>query len=474
MYEASPMERGVILNLISSFLVHLFENHTYLTLQLVDALHYESISKLSMGRRKGKQQQPSRQARQPRGGSNQQPPRRAPRRAREYIDEPITFRGAGAKVGEFLGAGAGSLLGKIFGMGAYTVEQNVLLSPSGTIGPPPIFQTRPDGSVIVCHREFVSTIAGSTAYAMQLQQPINPSNSFLFPRLSQLATTFEEHRPLGIVFEFLTTSGTAVGSTNTALGTVMMATNYDVLDPPFQNKQDLESYKFSTATVPCSSVYHPVECKPSQSVNANRFISDPLAYSASGALTVQTNQDRRLYDVGLFQVATQGQQATNIVGEVWVSYCWELLVPRKNPYASMAHLGSTLATNTAAAPLASALLSSGSDMAVAITNTSFTIPVSGSYVVTMCWSGATIGAAVGLSVGSNIIAQTVLNNYTGTACNAFTATTAVAVVTLSVFTSGTGAANAITLTGLTGMTAAQCDIMILRRPQSGGSLITGF
>ncbi len=403
--------------------------------------------------------------------TSNRPKRKSKPRRSNNESQPFNFQNAGGSIGKYVGSAAGSILGKIFGMGAYTVEQNALLSPSGTLGPPPVFQVTSDGNVIVCHREFVTAISGSTGFTMQLQQPINPANPNLFPRLAQLAPNFEEYEPLGLVFEFLTTSGTAVGSTNTALGVVMMATEYDVLSPPFSNSVDLEAYKFSTTTVPCSSALHAVECKPSQLAGNTRYIGDPSNYSRSATSTVSTRQgDARLYDLGLFQVATQGQQATNTVGQVWVSYAFRFKLGRRNPYASVLHITSNDNSATESVPMHGSLVSNASTMSTSLATNSFTLPTTGRYMITANWEGATITGSPILTGGANIVNVNSFNNYTEADAPGFQANRSHIDKVVYVIANGTGAANTITVSGNTTMTAANLDIYVLRTLETGSGI----
>ena len=59
---------------------------------------------------------------------------------------------------------------------------------------------------------------------------INAANPKTFPWLSQIAANYEQYDIEGMVF-----SADALNSTKTALGTVMMATQYDVLDEPLNS-----------------------------------------------------------------------------------------------------------------------------------------------------------------------------------------------------------------------------------------------
>lgn len=222
----------------------------------------------------------------------------------------------GSSVGGFLGGAAGNLLGSIFGSGSYTVDSNSLVGPA--VNGPPSFLAEKDGSMIVAHREFISDITSSTGFILTSLN-INPGQSSTFPWLSRIAANFEEYEMLGLVFEYKTTSATAVSSTNTALGVVVMATDYNVDATLFTNKQQMEAYQFSCSTSPAASVIHPVECAPGENVLKNMYVR-------TGA--VPTGEDARFYDLGLFQIATVGMQAASTIGELWVSYHVKLRKPK--------------------------------------------------------------------------------------------------------------------------------------------------
>lgn len=221
---------------------------------------------------------------------------------------------AGGLGGE-IGQKAGDYFGRISGLGAYTLRRNDLLTSNG----PPAFDATNE-YIEVTHREYVRDVVVSAAFTSNVDY-INPGNAALFPWLSELANSFETYEFRGLVFEFKTTSASAVGSTNTALGTVVMATQYDVLSPDFPTKQAMEAYKFCVSTVPCDSVIHPVECDPRDNVLSQLYISRPVE-------VVSESRDLRFHHLGKLQVATSGSQATSTAGELWVSYKVRLFKPR--------------------------------------------------------------------------------------------------------------------------------------------------
>lgn len=234
-------------------------------------------------------------------------------------------------LGQRLGAKLGSYMhyiGKIFGSGDYVtsasqVKSNVLVNSSQV----PAFADG-SGSIRISHREYLGDIITSaTAGAFNIQQfPINPGLAASFPWLSQVAgATFQQYRINGMVFEFRSTSADALTSANTALGTVVMSTDYDSKDSPFTTKQQMENTQFGVSCKPSSCMIHAIECARSQTAVSELYVR---------AYAVPSGADVRLYDMGNFYIATTGLQGTNVnIGELWVSYDITLFKPILQPPA---------------------------------------------------------------------------------------------------------------------------------------------
>jgi hypothetical protein len=223
--------------------------------------------------------------------------------------------GIGKSVGAMAGEVAGKLFRTITGFGDYKVSENTLTNGND----PPIF-TNGKRATMIRHREYIGDVQGSTAFTAQYALNINPGLSSTFPWLSGIAEEYEQYRIHGLVFEFKTTSATAVSSTNTALGTVILSTQYNANNNPFTDKLHQENYEFAISTIPSQSILHPVECA------RNQTSVDEL-YTRTGTPIGTT--DLRLYDMGVFQLSTVGMQAgvTNI-GELWCTYDVEFLKPK--------------------------------------------------------------------------------------------------------------------------------------------------
>jgi hypothetical protein len=230
------------------------------------------------------------------------------------------FEDAGGSIGNFLGKKAGGLLSSIFGVGDYKVKHNSLMNASN----PPLIVNSPSGTIIR-HREYICDILSSTGFTLT-SYPINPGISTTFPWLAGVAQSFEQYEARGIIFDYKSLSGDALNSTNTALGTVIMVTEYDSSKPVFTDKRSMENYTYSTNTTPSNDAMHPVECAGDVTPLRTMYVRN------SG---VVPSTDLRFSDMGLFQVATQGFQASGfIAGELWVTYEIEFLKPRLPPTIS--------------------------------------------------------------------------------------------------------------------------------------------
>jgi hypothetical protein len=371
----------------------------------------------------------------------------------------------GGAPGSALGGAAGKLLSHITGWGDYSVDSNTLMS-----GAVPSFSKSGDG-IVMCHKEYLTDIVGSTGFSIQSYN-INPGLVATFPYLSQVALNFETYRLNGLIFEYRPTSGSAISTSSAALGTVIMATNYDPADNLFLNKQQMDSYEFSTSCVPFESMIHPVECKPFSNVLDTQYVRTG---------SVPAGEDIQFYDRGLFQIATQGMQSAYTVGELWVSYDIQLLKPRilpnlvATPYFHLAE--GPNASATAAAPLGTtgSVYVSGTSGVNLINTTTFQLNNAGTYLIAAVWRGSNIAAAPILTPGSNITQPLKgFNDVSSGGGNAFNSCfnsggtqamwDGIFVVNLSIPLNLNNATNQIVISGLTSMTAAEADIYIIQLP----------
>lgn len=349
---------------------------------------------------------------------------------------------------------------KIVGQGDYTVYYNSLATSSQT----PQFSSA-DGGVRIRHREFITDIAGSSAFALTasaINPGLPPSTGGLFPWLSTVASNFEQYRFNGLVLEFRTTSGTSVGATNTSLGTVMMATLYNSTLPDFDNKQEMLNYEYSCSGVPSNNLLHAVECKRSENVLSNLYVR------TSG---VPSTADIRLYDLGRFQIAAQGMQAANAIGQLWVSYDITLFKPKLGASPFQGHVTATSGISTSAYFGASPTQKATNTGIISCGSNSFTLPSDvplGFYQITYQVTGAStasvVAPTIALTSGARNTNTKVIDNGNAWYISAFAVTSTFCSFTC--YVEVTGASPVFTLSGGTLPTSATSMDLIVTQISS--------
>jgi hypothetical protein len=216
--------------------------------------------------------------------------------------------------GPGLGASGVGLANYISGHGDYEIKQNSILDTAKSETP-----SFGSGSIRVKHREYLQDIS-CEAVDFKIQKfTINPGLEGTFPWMSRVANNFQEYELHGMVFHFKTMSAESVGSTNTALGSVILATLYDVEAPDFSTKREMESTEFCSSSVPSQNCLHAIECAHDESVLNKLYVRS----ESSG----QTG-DMRWHDFCNVFVATVGMQAASVIGELWVTYDVTFRKPR--------------------------------------------------------------------------------------------------------------------------------------------------
>jgi len=286
-------------------------------------------------------------------------------------------------VGAALGNSAGGALSRFLGYGTYSVKRNTLLTSTASPG-----MHSNNVSVLIRHREYISdVITSATAGNFSVNSfNLNPGLATTFPWLGPLAQNYQEYRIKGMVIEYKPKSGNAVGSNNTALGTVIIATQYNPKAAAFTSKFAMDNEAFVTDCLPYECMYHPIECDPKQ----NPF---NVQLVRGGALA--STDDIKEYDWGIVSVATQGSQGTSVnFGELYIIYEIELLKPALlgslGSYYPVAHYISTTYTNALPFKAATAKLDT---IGLTVTGTVITLPANalpGSYLVNLIWYGSAV------------------------------------------------------------------------------------
>lgn len=140
-----------------------------------------------------------------------------------------------------------------------------------------------------------------------------------------------------MVFEYKTTSSefaisldNGTGGVGGALGTVIMATDYNANNPPFSSKREMENYQHAVSGPPTKSMMHAVEVGSQVPINP---------YFIRLGEPTEKNYDLRFYDYGKFSIATSNNRVQTLpdgtplpqqgsIGELWVTYEVELYKPK--------------------------------------------------------------------------------------------------------------------------------------------------
>ena len=210
----------------------------------------------------------------------------------------------------------------VSGLGDYRVHgpQGGSIDGLALSGDVPMFGKRIEKFVEVEYREYVADVVSSSSPS-QLKvdtYTINPTTSTLFPWLSTIANGFTQWEPLGMILEYKSTSSDALNSTNTQLGAVMMAVNYDADGGAYTTLNEILNSEFSSEEKPSQNFLHMVECstkeRPSKVMNCD--------YS-------HTNADVTTSNLGTLTVASRGVQGTSVnLGQLWITYKIRFHKPR--------------------------------------------------------------------------------------------------------------------------------------------------
>jgi len=183
-------------------------------------------------------------------------------------------------------------------------------------------------SIVIRHREYVTSVTCSVAFNCNYVS-LNPGLSATFPWLSLVSAGYEKYRFRQIRFIYKPQCA------STTAGSLWMAIDTDASDPTPSSKAVIASY----ANAAMGSLWSPLSVQyPIKNMdNMKQWYVRP-GYIA--------NTDVKMYDVGNLYFATEGAAAPIPVGDVFVEYTVELLVPQlANPIvSSSANITTGLAT----------------------------------------------------------------------------------------------------------------------------------
>jgi len=239
----------------------------------------------------------------------QKPRARAPTKNRPRPQKNAStsiVRGLTGIANQFM-PGAGTLLGagaRYLGFGAYSTAEAESLLASKV----PTMHATLDRGVRISHHEYLGDVKSATDFSV-LKYPINPGMPVTFPWLSSVAQAFQEYELNGMVFYFKATSANALSSTNTALGQIIGAVQYNPYLSDPTSKVIMLGLAGASDGKPSESNVYPVECKADMTLMRSKLIRVDTV-----------TDDLAKYDHGNFFLGANGSQAVATVGEIHVVY----------------------------------------------------------------------------------------------------------------------------------------------------------
>jgi len=178
-----------------------------------------------------------------------------------------------------------------------------------------------DGVVMINHKEYICDIVSNGGgFNLCCSFDINAGNPATFPWLSQIAQQFEQYHFEGLCFEFRSTSTEYASST--VLGEVILAPQYNMDAPKFQNIQQMMNQTMAQIVKPSKDAILGIETDPSKVVQRELLVRGDV---------VPAGKPKQFYDLATVYCATNGQAsgAANLpLGQLWVTYQCALSKPQ--------------------------------------------------------------------------------------------------------------------------------------------------
>lgn len=203
------------------------------------------------------------------------------------------------------------------GLGDYTLKTNsLILGNVGGGATTEIITRSGKGGINITYREYLGNVKTHPTEVGGFNPNvyrINPAISDVFPWLAHLAPCYNKWRPNGIIFEFK--SSCSNYATDSALGNVLTATEYNVLDGVFVSKAEMLNSAYSTETRMDMNVAHGIECDP-------KTLAHDIYYMWDGKTPLSSGDSARDYLLANFQIATEGGNIPvgTIVGSLYIHY----------------------------------------------------------------------------------------------------------------------------------------------------------
>jgi hypothetical protein len=179
------------------------------------------------------------------------------------------------------------------------------------------------GATVISRKEYVTRVVAPPGGSFNNTSfSINPGLSGVFSWLSQIASNYDEYEFYNLVFSYHPVISTA--STTGAMGSVIVACNYNAGAPKFSSFRQMVEYDGAVQSRICDPIIFGVECEPSKNAGHDS------EYVRVGAVPV--GQDIKTYDIGTFQFATSDVASTyaagELLGHIYVEYTVILRKPK--------------------------------------------------------------------------------------------------------------------------------------------------
>lgn len=250
-----------------------------------------------------------------------------------------TFQAMGGAAGASLGGPIGGLLGGALGKGLSMFSGygeyifNDIIHRDGEA----IRKPDPNTARRISHSEFITDIKSpGSGFSITNTLTVNPGDDGVLPWFAPIAQRFAKYRFKQLIFEYR--SNTSEYSSNAAMGTVILAPNYNPIAPPPGSKTAMESMTGAVSHKPSNSLLCGIECSTRDNGNPERWVRNPSVNTVS-----------QLTDLCDFYVATSGlaSVAGTTLGELWVHYTVDLYEPYFSPTQSLGAPGQSALISTA-------------------------------------------------------------------------------------------------------------------------------
>jgi hypothetical protein len=189
---------------------------------------------------------------------------------------------------------------------------------------------------------------------------------------------------------------------------MILGTDWDASDPPAVGKQEIYSFPDTVS----SPVWE--NCVYSASPAELRALGKRFVRPGANP----PNTDIKLYDIGNFQIASQGATVNAVSGELRVSYTVMLYEPQLNSIGSVALSGEYISNSNGTQPVvqpgsvAQVAFVPGAFITGVLFSTTYVATAPGQYLMTLQVAGTGLGAITATSSGTIYDSFTVFN--TGT------------------------------------------------------------